>query len=110
MRISDWSSDVCSSDLMFFITDTGSGGFIATMSIGMAISYTLPAIFLAAVVALQYIDIRIRREGLDVQLMHAAETAAREDRKGVVSGQSVAVRVDPGGRRRLQNKQQKKKN
>jgi hypothetical protein len=65
---------------MFFITDPGSGGFVATMSIGMAISYTLPAIFLAAVVALQYIDIRIRREGLDVQLMRAAETAAQDTR------------------------------
>lgn len=63
---------------MLFITDPASGGFVATLSIGMAISYTLPAIFLAAVVALQYIDIRIRREGLDVQLMRAAETAAQE--------------------------------
>ena len=63
---------------MLFLSDSVSGGFIATMSIGMAISYALPAVFLAAVVALQYIDIRIRREGLDVQLMRAAETAAQE--------------------------------
>ena len=53
-----------------------SGGYIATMTIGMAIAYTIPAIFLAAVVALQYIDIRIRKEGLDVQLARAADASA----------------------------------
>lgn len=53
-----------------------SGGYIATMTIGMAIAYTIPAIFLAAVVALQYIDVRIRKEGLDVQLARAAEANA----------------------------------
>ena len=61
---------------MLFISDPASGAFIATLSIGTAISYTLPAIFIAAVVALQYIDVRIRREGLDVELARAAETAA----------------------------------
>jgi membrane-anchored glycerophosphoryl diester phosphodiesterase (GDPDase) len=53
-----------------------SGGYIATMTIGMAIAYTIPAIFLAGVVALQYIDVRIRKEGLDVQLARAAEASA----------------------------------
>lgn len=63
---------------MLFITDMASGGFIAVMTVGMAISYALPAVFIAAVVALQYIDVRIRREGLDVQLTKAAEAAAQE--------------------------------
>src|SRR5690606_41689146 len=58
------------------VEGTLSVGFIATMTIGMAITYTIPAIFLAAVVALQYIALRIRREGLDVQLARAAEAAA----------------------------------
>jgi hypothetical protein len=53
-----------------------SGGYIATMTIGMAVAYTIPAIFLAAVVALLYIDVRIRKEGLDVQLARAAEATA----------------------------------
>ena len=50
-----------------------SGGYIAATTVGMAVAYTIPAIFLAAVVALQYIDVRIRKEGLDVQLARAAE-------------------------------------
>ena len=53
-----------------------SGGYIATMTIGMAIAYVIPSIFMAAVVALQYIDVRIRKEGLDVQLARAAEANA----------------------------------
>jgi len=61
---------------ILMVEGTLSVGFIATMTIGMAITYTIPAIFLAAVVALQYIDLRIRREGLDVQLARAAEAAA----------------------------------
>jgi hypothetical protein len=59
-----------------FITDATSGGYIAAMTVGTAISYALPAVFIAAVVALQYIDLRIRKEGLDVQLTRAAEAAA----------------------------------
>jgi hypothetical protein len=60
-----------------FITDTSSGGYVAAMTVAMAISYALPTVFLAAVVALQYIDVRIRKEGLDVQLSRAAEAAAQ---------------------------------
>ncbi len=60
------------------LANSASGAYIAAMSIGQAISYALPAVFLAAVVALQYIDVRIRKEGLDVQLARAAEAAAGE--------------------------------
>ena len=63
---------------VFFISDAASGGFIALMTVMMAISYALPAVFIAAVVALQYIDVRIRKEGLDVQLGRAAEAAAQQ--------------------------------
>jgi hypothetical protein len=63
--------------LLFMTEGTISGGYVAAMSVGMALSYALPAVFLAAVVALQYVDVRIRREGLDVQLTRAAETAAQ---------------------------------
>ncbi len=63
---------------VFFISDMASGGFIALMTVGMAVSYALPAVFIAAVVALQYIDVRIRKEGLDVQLSRAAEAAAQQ--------------------------------
>ena len=64
---------------LFFISDMGSPGFIAMMTITMAVSYALPAVFIAAVVALQYIDVRIRKEGLDVQLARAAEAAAQQE-------------------------------
>ena len=53
-----------------------SGGAIAIISVGTALVYTLTIVFMAAVVALLYIDIRIRREGLDVELIRAAEAAA----------------------------------
>ncbi|HQY34391.1 glycerophosphoryl diester phosphodiesterase membrane domain-containing protein [Actinotalea sp.] len=53
-----------------------SGGAIALISVGTAVAYTLTIVFMAAVVALLYIDIRIRREGLDVELIRAAEAAA----------------------------------
>ena len=48
------------------------------MVIGIAkiIALTLSTTFLAAVVALLYIDVRMRREGLDVELARAAETTA----------------------------------
>src|SRR3546814_6711072 len=73
MRISDWSSDVCSSDL--------------------------PRARLAAVFGLvhapQHEPARRRRGGIE----HIAL-----DRKSVVSGKSVSVRVDRGGRRIIKTK------
>ncbi|MCC2308779.1 glycerophosphoryl diester phosphodiesterase membrane domain-containing protein [Cellulomonas sp. zg-Y338] len=48
-------------------------GGIALSSIGDIISYTLTTVFSAAVAALLYIDVRMRREGLDVELARAAE-------------------------------------
>ncbi|WP_066582623.1 glycerophosphoryl diester phosphodiesterase membrane domain-containing protein [Cellulomonas timonensis] len=51
-------------------------GGIAVSSIANVISYTLTTVFSAAVVALLYIDIRMRREGLDVELARAADQTA----------------------------------
>ena len=59
-----------------FQGDLTSGGYVALLSVGTALAYALPTIFLAAVVALLYVDVRIRREGLDVELARAAEAAA----------------------------------
>src|SRR3546814_4109970 len=64
MRISDWSADVCSSDL---------GHAVQAMA-GQEIQHGLPLV------------------GLDVD-------QEAVDRKSVVSGKSVPVRVDLGGRR-----------
>src|SRR3546814_12966923 len=92
-RISDWSSDVCSSDLLKVIDD---------------------------VVEIQLIQVRHRRgvtKGQAVQVgIHrgcaerhlAAPPAifdfAGVDRTSVGSGKSVSVRVDLGGRRIIKNK------
>src|SRR3546814_7696650 len=84
MRISDWSSDVCSSDLDCL----GRG-----------------RLFLAGTVA----DVR-EREGARAVKGHALARRAgsfarlRPDRKSVVEGKSVSVRVDLGGRRIIKKK------
>ena len=50
---------------------------VAATSISMAIALTLSTTYLAAVVALLYIDVRMRREGLDLDLAQAAAGRAR---------------------------------
>src|SRR3546814_19202578 len=91
MRISDWSSDVCSSDLI---------AVGARAAVDNDIRDHRPAgIFhfdADTRSAIAQVD-RIRcATAVDVDLI---EGAAAEDRKSVVSGQSVSVRVDLGGRR-----------
>jgi hypothetical protein len=47
-------------------------GGLALSAVANAIAYTLTTSFMAAVIALLYIDVRMRREGLDVELTRAA--------------------------------------
>ena len=47
------------------------GSFVVN-GVAQTISMTLTTVFLAAVVALLYVDVRMRREGLDVELARAA--------------------------------------
>src|SRR3546814_19868455 len=86
MRISDWSSDVCSSDLPGLRlrhrpraadADAGSGAAARGDRRGAADGAILPAL-------------APQRRG---------RCALPADRKSVVSGKSVSVRVDLGGRR-----------
>jgi len=49
---------------------------IVVTGIATVIALTLSTTYLASVVALLYIDVRIRREGLDIELARAAEPAA----------------------------------
>src|SRR3546814_12159404 len=83
MRISDWSSDVCSSDLNGARWPRVLGG-------------------------------RPGRSCQEGRLWrHAAEAGDRrrgQDRKSVVSGKSVSVRVDLGGRRIIKKKKKKQCN
>src|SRR3546814_10970530 len=87
MRISDWSSDVCSSDLRnarrVLADQSRSAASRRASSIGVAVptkARTSPT--------------------------RSAESAEKRDRKSVVEGKSVSVRVDLGGRRiiKKQNK------
>ncbi len=57
----------------YLTTATG----IAIISIGTAVGSTLTVVFTASVIALLYIDVRMRREGLDIELARAAEAASR---------------------------------
>ncbi|HWS58507.1 MAG TPA: proline-rich domain-containing protein [Actinotalea sp.] len=58
------------------IADPTSFGYILLTVLATALAQAVTTAFMAAVVALLYIDTRIRREGLDVELIRAAEAAA----------------------------------
>src|SRR3546814_15032284 len=106
MRISDWSSDVCSSDLCtdpFFgsAVDLHGGLVLAAeaSTVGVALPHrgNSPAIAAFRVVPIDGLaDPRGRR------LVEGG------DRKSVVSGKSVSVRVDLGGRRHIKTKNELK--
>ncbi len=51
-------------------------GSIVILGIANVVAYTLTTSFMAAVLALLYIDVRMRREGLDVELSRAAGEVA----------------------------------
>src|SRR3546814_15726517 len=104
--MSDWSSDVCSSDLWREEKEPGVASFEDLIG-------------LFAVIAGQVVEdhdvarIQRRRElGFDVDSKdlfgHRPVDDPGRDRKSVVSGKSVSVRVDCGGRRTIKKKQTKK--
>src|SRR3546814_15295227 len=86
MRISDWSSDVCSSDLtlrrlpgLSVANDQGEGRYLTVRGVSPdLLNVTLNGQTAAA---------------------PAPDSRQVKDRKSVVSGRSVSVRVDLGGRR-----------
>src|SRR3546814_17976259 len=98
MRISDWSSDVCSSDLL--------GQQLAEAGVDVVQvhrSYVVNRDKVAEVAPLRDGDFRIRMaDGSD--LRGSRRFRHLLDRKSVVSGQSVSVRVDLGGRRIIKKK------
>src|SRR3546814_5509959 len=88
MRISDWSSDVCSSDLLRRGADVERLRRAERAIFAKAVPGDIIALF------------RQRKTALP---LHHAQGRQR-DRKSVVSGRSVSVRVDLGGRRILKKK------
>src|SRR3546814_13244523 len=95
MRISDWSSDVCSSDLA------------APSSIHAMIQ---PSHVLRNDQTL-ITSCTIRTGSSSAAAVAGGSTnAAKGDRKSVVEGKSVSVRVDLGGRRIIKKKKNKNTN
>src|SRR3546814_18278638 len=104
MRISDWSSDVCSSDLLNAAA-LGSGGGKVDFSIGeseigagwhLALFHPINQVLQALLNDPLKGDKPVRRR--------AVRLRGHQDRKSVVSGTSVSVRVELGGRRILKKK------
>ncbi|NLF03651.1 MAG: hypothetical protein GX593_01330 [Actinomycetales bacterium] len=62
--------------LLFPMANPTELGPLVVTSVVTVIAETLSTVFLAAVIALQYIDVRMRREGLDVALARAAADAS----------------------------------
>src|SRR3546814_13789098 len=88
MRISDWSSDVCSSDL-------GDGAVLDRVGDPAAQPRARAGRYRAR---------RFRRAAERRAAAHAGGRDRLQDRKRVVSGKSVSVRVDLGGRRIIKKK------
>ncbi len=55
-----------------FLMDGAGLGYVLTLTLAAGLGLIISLAFLAPVVALQYIDLRIRREGLDIELARAA--------------------------------------
>src|SRR3546814_14032551 len=102
MRISDWSSDVCSSDL-------GGGGQERRGGRGDGRARDRRAERIAFVGAARIVVFHGRRARAARAAAQRSGDEARSggqriDRKSVVEGKSVSGRVDPGGRRIMQKK------
>src|SRR3546814_15460915 len=99
MRISDWSSDVCSSDLA--LADLRNARQHRIILCRQADH------MVAAVLLFQIVGKRIGHDvGSKAQLRYPPHLD-HIDRKSVVSGKSVSVRVDLGGRRIITKKKTK---
>src|SRR3546814_11921030 len=106
MRISDWSSDVRSSDLQAALGElvhqhaghAGGGGGDDDAVEGRLLAPALPAVAVARGAVVQA-ELREARLGSLQQLLEALD-----DRKSDVSGKSVSVSVDLGGRRIIKTK------
>src|SRR3546814_13502246 len=102
MRISDWSSDVCSSDLgLQGHEDRRFAQPAAQPDANDTEDPTQQERQAPGVVEdlRRGEDLRQRRGGQGAKQIAEGQASLEEDRKSVVSGKSVSVRVDLGGRR-----------
>src|SRR3546814_13844976 len=86
MRISDWSSDVCSSDLQTLTGDDTNVRFASGQRLKLRLAEANP------------VSGGLRFELPDMPVVSSNRRAHRE-RKSVVEGKRVSDRVDIGGRR-----------
>src|SRR3546814_17768147 len=112
MRISDWSSDVCSSDLVVlkvlgatrrtigqtFLLEYGLLGLV-TAIIAAAIGTLAAWLVLTEIMRADFVFLP--------RAVITTAVLATADRKSVVEGKSVSVRVDLGGRRIIKKKKKK---
>src|SRR3546814_12886819 len=112
MRISDWSSDVCSSDLLSCTRNSAAPVRARARRLMPA------ALFLEAPVQpLRRADKILcpTRQGRVAPLLFFKKSRhvfrrCCEDRNSVVEGKRLSLRVDLGGRRSIKKKKQKKQN
>src|SRR3546814_19725026 len=97
MRISDWSSDVCSSDLpqLYALSHV-----VAVAPDTSSVYGTTPIAQYHGLHASDFITTPATIAGASA----ASDAGSYTDRKSVVSGKSVSVRVDLGGRRIIKKK------
>src|SRR3546814_16907904 len=107
MRISDWSSDVCSSDLDQQSTPGGGSG---ATPITLVVVEELVVPSWVVLVAPDGTDVLVAAAGsARTPAKSRPVTSTTSDRKSVESGKSVSVRVDLGGRRIIKKKKHKAK-
>src|SRR3546814_11225340 len=114
MRISDWSSDVCSSDLRLRVrpgekvpvdgvVEDGRSSLDESMVTGESMPVTKAKAdtviggTLNQPGALVIVADKVGRDTMLARIVQMVAEAQRSDRKSVVEGKSVSVRVDLGG-------------
>src|SRR3546814_13645977 len=110
MRISDWSSDVCSSDLICGETSRASMSAISSISSNPSrpSRSTLLTKVMIGTERKRQTSNSLRVCGSIPLAASITITAESTDRKSVVEGKSVSVRVDLGGRRLINKKKNKR--
>src|SRR3546814_13705394 len=113
MRISDWSSDVCSSDLPHGASSLWVWGSWRSKELASAdfSVHVTPDTHVAAGTLTRGIEgfRQSHLEALQTADLVRTSTHIAGDRKRVVEGKSVSVRGDLGGGRTMKKKTQKKK-
>src|SRR3546814_12349665 len=109
MRISDWSSDVCSSDLLAQ-AHRRAHQLAADVDFGVANLFAQrdrPALVLVAAIGLDA-GVKQIADRLQHRIRKGHVQLAAADRKSVVKGKSVSVRVALGGRRIMKKNKKNK--